>query len=70
MRQHLQVIIPISIMAALAILLATSCGSDERASNTTADPSQGSNGEHSGGHSHQRDLRSTADVCFDRGESF
>jgi hypothetical protein len=65
--RNLQVIVCISVMAALAILLATSCGSDERASNTTADPSQGSNGER---HSHQRGPHSTGDVCFDRGESF
>jgi hypothetical protein len=32
--RHLQVIVRIGIMAALAILLATGCGSDEKASNT------------------------------------
>jgi hypothetical protein len=75
--RHLQVIVRISIMAALAILLAGGCGSDESASttanttaNTTADPSQGTNGAGTGGQSGQQDLHSTGDVCFDRGESF
>jgi hypothetical protein len=71
--RYLQLIVRISIMAALAILLATGCGSDKRASNTAntkANPSQGTNGAHTSGQSHQRDLHSTGDVCFDRGESF
>jgi hypothetical protein len=68
--RHLQVIVRISIMAALAILLAIGCGSDERASNTANANAEGSNGTHTGGHSHQRDLHSTGDVCFDRGASF
>jgi hypothetical protein len=72
-RQHLQVIVPISIMAALAILLVGACGSDENASNTAntnADPSQGTNGAGSEGQSGQGNRHSTGDVCFDRGESF
>ena len=72
-RQHLQVIVPISIMAALAILLVGACGSDESASNTAntnADPSQGTNGAGSEGQSGQGNRQSTGDVCLDRGESF
>ena len=74
--RHLQLIVRISIMAALAILLAAGCGSDERSSNTAntnADPSQGRSEAGTGGQSGQRDLHSlhsTGDVCFERGESF
>ena len=72
--RDLRVIVPISIIAALAILLAAGCGSDESAStaaNTNADPAQGTNnGVGTGGRSGQRDLHSSADVCFERGERF
>jgi hypothetical protein len=71
--RYLQVIVTIIIMAVLAILLAAGCGPDESASNTantSADSSRGSNGAGTGGQSGQRDLHSTGDVCFDRGESF
>ena len=68
--RHLQIIVRISIMAALAILLATGCGSDEKASNTANTNAEGSNREHSRSHSHHRGLHSTGDVCFDRGQSF
>jgi hypothetical protein len=69
--RDLQVIVRISIMAALAILLAAGCGSDERATNNTnADRSQGSSGAHTGGQSGQGGLHSSGEVCFERGESF
>ena len=69
--RHLQMIVPIGIMAVLTIILAAGCGSDEGASNTAnTDPSHASTGAGTTGQSGQRDPHSsTGDVCFDRGES-